>query len=525
MSHTGCKALARIVRIAAERIADATFAVHGHASQPTIESAGGVRALLVQHGVALFVQAEFVPAHASAVGRRSYGMLGQNGLMMAEVAVHEPLDQFVTLRIEAAVGTRLRDATAQLAVAEIVIGRHRDLLRWRDAGLGGVLPIDVHFVEVYAVVVKDLHELRAARRHHEVGRAGRRQPLAIYVGVQHENPAVDDHALFRRRQTLEHAVAVNDAVVLLRDYIGQQVVARAGWVVIAVGPDRWVGIIWKQRALELITVIRPQRVGSRAHGIAHGIRALRIVWRSREDRNHDQPPVGQLVVAHYGVAVVARAAANAKAGKNGAVGHGAVEQLAGRGVLLTLLGEHGNVAIKNLEYMVGTDGQADINPATAPAAASVGLGCVASTGVFVTGKTVAQPVKAGCRLNRGTRALGRLLDGGTSGVDLGCGWRRRSRPQARARAFRRALPFRPALYCGMNNHRLIGDKLRHRAQRRGLIEGDRGARGQRGRPFCGGRGSVSRYHQTYNRNRDKAHSRHRRCQVLHTGPPARVTIS
>ncbi len=332
--------------IAAERIADtdAAFAVHGYASQPTIESAGGIRRLLVQHGVALFIQAELVPAHAAAMRSRSDGVLRQDGLMIAEVAVHEPLDQLVALRIEPAVGARLRDAVAQLAVAEIVIGRHRDLLRRRDGGLGGVAPIYVHFVEVYAVVLEDLHELRAARRHHDVGCARRRRPPAIYVGVQHENAAVNHHALLGRRQTLQHLIAVGDAVVLLRDHIRQQVVARAGGVVVAVGPDCRAGIIGKQRPLELITVVRPQRVGRCAHGIAHGIGALRIVRRPLEDRNHDQPAVGQLIVAHYGVAVVAHAAASSEAGKNGVVGHGAIEQLAGGVVLLTLLGEDGHAA-------------------------------------------------------------------------------------------------------------------------------------------------------------------------------------
>jgi hypothetical protein len=87
------------------------------------KSAGGIGRLLVQPGVALLVQAELVPANAAAVRGRSDGMLRQDELMIAEVAVHEPLDQLVALRIEAAFRARLRDAGAQLAVAEIMIGR------------------------------------------------------------------------------------------------------------------------------------------------------------------------------------------------------------------------------------------------------------------------------------------------------------------------------------------------------------------------------------------------------------------
>jgi hypothetical protein len=111
---------------------------------------------------------------------------------------------------------------------------------------------------------------------------------------------------------------------------------------------------------------------------------------------------------------VAHAAANAEASKNGVVGYSAIEQLAGSVVLLTLLGEDGHVTTQDLE---DTDGQADVNAATSPAAAaSVGIGCVARAGELMAGKALAQTVKAGYRLTRGTRALGRLLDGGASGV-------------------------------------------------------------------------------------------------------------
>ena len=306
-----------------------------------------------------------------------------------------------------------------------------------------------------------------------LGAPARRQPLAIHVGVQHENAAVDHHALLGRRQTLEHLVAVGDAVVLLRDDFGQQVVAGAGGVVIAVGPDRRTRIIGKQRPLELVTVVRPQRVGRRAHGVAHGIGALRIVRRPREDRNHDQPAIGQLVVAHHGVAVVAHAAANAEAGEDGVVGHGAIEQLAGGVVLLALLGEDGHVAVQDLEDMVGADRQADIDAAaSSAAAASVGIGCVAAPGNSWPVKPSPRPSKlaTGSIAARlpcvvcSTAAPAALISGAGGGGGIGGGpprpcphgrppaaaprraaaGGRRSRAQARARSFRS----RPAVPAG-----------------------------------------------------------------------------
>ena len=69
----------------------------------------------------------------------------------------------------------------------------------------------------------------------------------------------------------------------------------------------------------------------------------------------------------------------------------------------------------------------------------------------------------------------------------------------------------------MNDDRLIGDELLHRVQRRRHIEGDRGARGQRGSPFGGGRFSGSRCHQTCNRYRDQAQGKQRQRQTFVAG--------
>src|SRR5207247_418998 len=159
------------------------------------------------------------------------------------------------------------------------------------------------------------------------------------------------------------------------------------------------------------------------------------------------------------------------------------QQIAGRFIFFALLGEDGHVAAQDLEDMIGTDREADVNSATASsAAASVGVGCIPRAGEFLAGEAFAQAVKAGGRLNRGALARRGLFDGGATGVDLGRrrrrrnrwrsarpsrtagptaggaaarGWRgRRTRAQTCTRSFRLAFPFGLALHGGMNNDAL-----------------------------------------------------------------------
>ena len=285
------EALAGEVGTAAERIADAdvSLAVHGHTSQPAIESAGRVGPLLVQNRVAPLIQAELVPTHAASLRGGGHRVLGQDGFLTPDSAIHQPLDQLVALRIEPAGGPGLRNAAAQLAVAEIVIGSHRDLSRRRDGGLRRIVPVDVHLVKIDSVIVEDLHQLRAPGGHHEVRRTLRRRTHAIHVRVQQENGAVDDHALLGGGKTLEHPVAVGDAIVLLRDHARKRIVAGAGGIVVAIRPNRRARIVGKQGPLKFVAVIPAQRIGGHAHGIAHGVRTLRVIRRPREDRNHDEP--------------------------------------------------------------------------------------------------------------------------------------------------------------------------------------------------------------------------------------------
>ncbi len=174
-------------------------------------------------------------------------------------------------------------------------------------------------------------------------------------------------------------------------HVGHDIVTRAAGNVFAFGPDRRTRIIRKQRPLELVTVILPQRIGRRAHRVTHGIGALRIIRRPCEDRNHNQPAVSELVVTHNRIAVVAHAAAHAETRKNGVVGDRAVEKPA-------LLCEDGHIAVQNFEDMIGPDREADVD-ATTPSAAS--------------GKSLAEAVETYHRLDRGALTLRRLLNCGS----------------------------------------------------------------------------------------------------------------
>ena len=63
--------------------------------------------------------------------------------MLAEVPVREPLHQFVTLRVKATGCSGLRHAIAQLPVAQVVIGRDRDLPWRRQDSLRWITPVHI----------------------------------------------------------------------------------------------------------------------------------------------------------------------------------------------------------------------------------------------------------------------------------------------------------------------------------------------------------------------------------------------
>ena len=101
---------------------------------------------------------------STATGRKLLHSAADSVLKSAmELGGNAPFIVFEDADIEAAVRARLRDAVAQLAVAEIVIRRHGNLLRRRNGRLAGIAPIDVQFVEIDSVVLEPLQELRSAR--------------------------------------------------------------------------------------------------------------------------------------------------------------------------------------------------------------------------------------------------------------------------------------------------------------------------------------------------------------------------
>ena len=93
---------------------------------------------------------------------------------------------------------------------------------------------------VNAIVIEDLLELRATSRHHDVGRSRRRKFPAIDVGVVQKIHTVDHDALLGRWLARQHSRAIRDARVFLN-----HIVARAGWRVVAVGPNRRTWIVRK----------------------------------------------------------------------------------------------------------------------------------------------------------------------------------------------------------------------------------------------------------------------------------------
>ena len=184
------------------------------------------------------LDAEFVPADATATRRRVDRVDGDNRLAVANSPVDESRHDLVALRIEAAIGPWLRDAVGQLSVTEIPIRRDGDAFRPRQRGLRGVLPVHVKAPRHHRVVFEDLLQLGAARRNHDVGSAGWREALAVDVGVVQEVHTVDDQALFGRRFALEHRRAIDDARMFLNDFV-----ARARRIVVAVRPDRRTRVI------------------------------------------------------------------------------------------------------------------------------------------------------------------------------------------------------------------------------------------------------------------------------------------
>src|SRR4029434_9361662 len=117
--------------------------------------------------------------------------------------------------------------------------------------------------------------------------------------------------------------------------------------------------IWRHELRRRTRLSGDARWGDMNHAVPFPFRRLiRMRTDAAEDRHHDQPSIGELVVAHDGVAVVGRLARAGEAGKHGVVGHGAGEHRARRAVLLPLLGEDRHARIHRLHDVVGADREA-----------------------------------------------------------------------------------------------------------------------------------------------------------------------
>ncbi len=263
---------------------------------------------------------------------------------------------------------------------------------------------------VQAIVFHHALELCAAGGQHDFRRAVRRQRLAVEVRDVQEVDAVDDDTLFGCRLAFQHAGAVHGTRVLLDDRV-----ARARRQVVAIRPDGRTRIVREEGPVELVAVILAERIARRAHGVAHRVRALRLrpptaaratsssptsarrrrgrgrgrdelgrsarlagsagtarrcrlagfrlrhrlvkVRPAAEQGHHNQPAIGELVVTHDGISVVARVALAAESVEHRVGGHGAIEDAAGRVVFGALLREDGQPAVHDLNNMVWPDRQ------------------------------------------------------------------------------------------------------------------------------------------------------------------------
>ena len=232
---------------------------------------------------------------------------------------HAPVDdavhEFVALCVETASRVRLRDAARKLAVAEVVIWGDRNLRRACQFRLRRIVPVHVKRPVVDAVVVEDFLQLRATGGENQIRRACRRQSPSVEVRGIEEVHVLHDDALLSGTEPPKHSCTVHHARVLLDD-----VVTGTRADVVTVRPDREPGIVRKERPQELVLVVRPERVRADAHGIADRERTGRVVGWSPEDWHYHEPSIGELVILHDGVAVIARLTLSAESLEDGVGG-------------------------------------------------------------------------------------------------------------------------------------------------------------------------------------------------------------
>ena len=110
-------------------------------------------------------------------------------------------------------------------------------------------------------------QLRAAGRHHDVRRAAGGSACAVEVGVVEEVHVVDD----RRTAPSPARPGASSRDRRRTRASGCTLVAGARRHVVAVGPDGRTRIVGEERPQELVAVVRPERIGARAHRVAHRV--------------------------------------------------------------------------------------------------------------------------------------------------------------------------------------------------------------------------------------------------------------
>lgn len=114
---------------------------------------------------------------------------------------------------------------------------------------------------------------------------------------------------------------------------------------------------------------RSRRTGlARSTGHAHlsrlagstGPRLIRPLGAAPENRHHDQPAIGELVIANDGVSVIRRLARAPETSEDGIGGDGTVQNLASRFELFAFLRKDRHPRIDDLEDVIQADGEAVI---------------------------------------------------------------------------------------------------------------------------------------------------------------------
>ena len=265
--------------------------------------------------------AELVPAESGASGLGADGVVDDERLVVAEIAVDEPVHQTVAEGLELLRRVELGNALLpSIGIVADVIDElgHRDLDRAGERAVGRRRPVDVEL------------PLQQPRRvdvvgHEVVGRAGRGRGRAVEIRRQDADlasRAEDDHA---RLGAGEHRPAVEGVGTALHLAVRPEHVERH---VVGVGPDPDLSVVGEEGfvRLELVLVVLAGRIVRRRDGDALVEGAIREI-RKRELRN--DPAIGLAVVTHERVAVVLNLAGAAEAVPEGVPGERSQDDVAG----------------------------------------------------------------------------------------------------------------------------------------------------------------------------------------------------